>query len=217
MRMAGLLVAFLAGLTLSVAQPAARQAPPSAGQLAGQLQAHYDKVKDFTADFTQTFRGVALPQQTTERGRVSVKKPYRMRWTYTAPEKKELVADGIQFWDYRPIDKVVLVQPLPKEGQASTALLFLAGRGNLTRDFTSSMPATQPEPEWHLALVPKSPQADFTSLVVHMDRKTLALRGLVKTDDTGTWTYRFQNLEENVGLADKTFTFTPPRGVEIIR
>jgi outer membrane lipoprotein carrier protein len=213
MRIAALLVS----LALVVAAPAAWQAPPSADQLARQLQAHYDQVKDFTADFTQTFRGVALPQQTTERGRVAVKKPYKMRWTYTAPEKKELVADGIQFWDYRPIDRVVLVQPLPKEGQASTALLFLAGRGNLTRDFTSSMPATQPEPEWHLALVPKSAQADFTSLVVHVDRKTLALRGLVKTDETGTWTYRFQNLKENVGLADKMFIFTPPPGVEVIR
>lgn len=211
------IAALVASLALVVAAPAAWQAPPSADQLAKQLQAHYDQVKDFTAEFTQTFRGVALPQQTTERGRVAVKKPYKMRWTYTAPEKKELVADGIQFWDYRPIDKVVLVQPLPKEGQASTALLFLAGRGNLTRDFTSSMPATQPEPEWHLALVPKSAQADFTSLVVHVDRKTLALRGLVKTDETGTWTYRFQNLKENVGLADKMFIFTAPSGVEIIR
>jgi outer membrane lipoprotein carrier protein len=213
MRIAALLVS----LALVVAAPAARQAPPSADQLGRQLQAHYDQVKDFTAAFTQTFRGVALPQQTTERGTVAVKKPYKMKWTYTAPEKKELVADGIQFWDYRPIDKVVLVQPLPKEGQASTALLFLAGRGNLTRDFTSSMPATQPEPEWHLALVPKSAQADFTSLVVHVDRKTLALRGLVKTDETGTWTYRFQNLKENVGLADKMFIFTPPPGIEVIR
>lgn len=213
MRIAALLVS----LALVVAAPAARQAPPSADQLAKQLQTHYDQVKDFQSDFTQAFRGVALPQQTTERGKVFVKKPYKMRWTYTAPEKKELVADGIQFWDYRPIDKVVLVQPLPKEGQASTALLFLAGRGNLTRDFTSSMPATQPEPEWHLALVPKSAQADFTSLVVHVDRKTLALRGLVKTDETGTWTYRFPNLKENVGLADKMFIFTPPPGVEVIR
>lgn len=213
MRIAALFVP----LALVVAAPGAWQAPPSADQLAKQLQAHYDQVKDFQSDFTQTFRGVALPQQTTERGKVFVKKPYKMLWTYTAPEKKELVADGIQFWDYRPIDKVVLVQPLPKEGQASTALLFLSGRGNLTRDFTSSMPATQPEPEWHLALVPKSAQADFTSLVVHVDRKTLALRGLVKTDETGTWTYRFQNLKENVGLADKMFIFTPPSGVEVIR
>jgi outer membrane lipoprotein carrier protein len=195
----------------------ADQAPPSADQLAKQLQAHYDQVRDFTADFTQSFRGVALPQQTTERGRVLVKKPYKMRWTYTAPERKELVADGIQFWDYRPIDRVVLVQPLPKEGEASTALLFLAGRGNVTRDFTPALAPRHPEGEWHLSLVPKSKQADFSSLVVQMDRRTLVMRGLVKTDDTGTWTYRFQSLRENVGLADNAFTFKPPAGVEVIR
>jgi outer membrane lipoprotein carrier protein len=210
------IAALLLGLALLAPSPAA-QTPPTADQLARQLQSHYDGVKDFTADFTQSFRGVALPQQTTERGNVAVKKPYRMRWTYTAPEKKELVADGLQIWDYRPVDKVVLVRPLPKEGEASTALLFLAGRGNLLRDFSVSMPGSQPEAEWHLSLVPKSKQADFTSLVVQVDRRTMALRGLVKSDDTGNWTYRFQNLKENAGLADKLFTFTPPRGVDIIR
>jgi chaperone LolA len=193
------------------------QTPPPADQLARQVQAHYDKVKDFTADFTQTFKGLVLPQQTNERGKVWVKKPYRMRWTYTAPEKKELVADGLQFWDYRPADKVVLVKSLPKENEASTALLFLAGRGNLTRDFTASLAPTHPDGEWHLKLVPKSPQADFTSLLIQMDRTSLAMRGLVKTDDSGVWTYKFQNLKENVGLADSAFTFAPPKGVEIIR
>jgi outer membrane lipoprotein carrier protein len=204
-------------MTVILSAPATSQAPPNADQLARQLQSHYDQVKDFRADFTQSFRGTALPQQITERGKVMVKKPYRMRWTYTAPEKKELVTDGLQIWDYRPTDRVVLVRPLPKEGEASTALLFLAGRGNLTRDFAVSMPAAQPEGEWHLSLLPKSPQADFTSLIVQVDRRSMALRGLVKIDETGTWSYKFVNLEENVGLADKSFFFTPPAGVEIIR
>jgi outer membrane lipoprotein carrier protein len=216
MRIGTVIFGLVLGLGLLATAPAA-QTPPTAEQVAKQLQSHYDGVKDFTATFTQTFRGVALPQQTNERGEVKVKKPYRMRWTYTAPEKKELVTDGLQIWDYRPIDRVVLVRPLPKEGEASTALLFLAGRGNLLRDFTVSMPQAQPETEWHLALVPKAKQADFTSLVVQVDRRTMALRGLVKSDDTGSWTYRFQNLKENANLADKEFTFTPPRGVDIIR
>ena len=68
-----------------------------------------------------------------------------------------------------------------------------------------------------LALVPKAKQADFTSLIVQVDRRTMELRGLVNSDDTGSWTYRFQNLKENANLADKEFTFTPPRGVDIIR
>jgi outer membrane lipoprotein-sorting protein len=140
-----------------------------------------------------------------------------MRWTHLAPEKKELIADGLQFWDYRPVDKVVLVRALPKEDEASTALLFLAGRGSLTRDFTASLPPSHPEGEWHVNLVPKARQSDFTSLVVQMDRGSMALRGLVKIDETGIWTYKFQNLKENVGLADKSFTFSPPAGVEIIK
>jgi outer membrane lipoprotein-sorting protein len=110
------------------------------------------------------------------------------------------------------------VYPLPKENEASTALMFLAGRGNLARDFTAVMPAdTPPAGEWHLRLVPKSKQADFNTLTLFVDRATLALRGFSTTDDQGTNVIRFTNLKENTGVADKAFLFSFPPGTEISR
>jgi len=189
---------------------------PSAAELARSLQAHYNTVRDFTADFTHTYRGGALKQTFNERGDVRVKKPGRMFWTYTAPDKKEFISDGSKIFSYMIADKVVYVSPIPPGNETSTAVLFLTGRGDLTRDFKTSVPSAQPEAEWVLDLTPNTPQPDFVSLKLTVDRKSLALRGLTSVDQQGgTSAFTFTNLRENVGLTDNQFTFKVPRGVEV--
>ena len=98
--------------------------------------------------------------------------------------------------------------------------LFLAGKGNLTRDFTSSivdLPAGLPANTRALKLVPRTPQRDYDSIVLAVDPARLEIRGLLSVDaQGGTSTLSFTNLKENVGLADKAFTFTIPRGVDLV-
>lgn len=206
-------------LPLHAAPPHAPQAPPaSAADLARRLQARYDTVRDFTADFTHQYRGGILRQTMTESGHVKIKKPGRMYWTYTTPEKKEFVADGSKLYTYLPGDKVVIISDLPKGDEASTALLFLTGQGDLVRDFRPAVPKDPPAGVWQLDLIPKTGQAEFTSLSLLVDPRTLTLRGLSSTDaQDGVSTFFFRNLRENTGLADNQFQFKIPRGVEIRR
>ena len=42
-------------------------------------------------------------------------------------------------YSYIPQDKQVIVATVPPDDQASTPTMFLAGKGNLTRDFTPSL------------------------------------------------------------------------------
>ena len=201
---------------------AARQAPtaqtaPTPSDLTKKLQARYQTVRDFTADFTQTYQGVLQRKAVTEKGKLQLKKPSRVRMTYESPDRKVFVSDGFQFYSYFPSDRTGSVNPLPKEGESSTALLFIAGRGDLTRDFTASLAPTQPASEWHLKLVPRTPQADFQTLTLIVDRTTLALKGFVTVDDQGTNTIRLANVKENTGLRDNAFDFQVPKGTEINR
>src|SRR5678816_3566086 len=62
---------------------AVAQSKPTADALARSLQQRYQSIKDFSADFVHSYRGGVLKTQSEERGKVSVKKPSRMRWTYT--------------------------------------------------------------------------------------------------------------------------------------
>ena len=205
---------------LALAQPVARGAEPTAPEFAQALQKKYDTIKDFSADFVHAYEGGVLHKQIAERGRLFIKKPGRMRWEYTSPEEKLFVSDGAKMYSYLPLDKQVIVSSIPREDEATTPTLFLAGKGNLTRDFTPSLvglPKGMPAGSRTLKLVPKSHQRDYDWLMLVVDPSTLAFRGLVTVDGQGgTSSFSFSNLKENTGLADKEFTFKIPRGVDIV-
>ncbi|MEZ5318432.1 MAG: outer membrane lipoprotein carrier protein LolA [Vicinamibacterales bacterium] len=198
----------------------AGQGMPSADALAARLQARYQTVRDFTADFTQTYQSGALGLSSPEpeRGSLKLSKPLRFRMEYKSPEKKIFVADGEKLYSYFPADHLGSEHPIPEPGQASTALLFIAGRGDITRDFTASMPDAQPPNQWALALRPRTPQADFTALTLFVDRQSLQLRGFGWTDqDGGRSVVTFTGLRENRGIPASDFDFTFPRGTVIER
>ncbi len=69
---------------------------------------------------------------------MAIRKPGRMRWTYTSPEQKVFVSDGVKLYSYVPADKQVYVATVPTGDDASTPAMFLAGKGHLTRDFTAA-------------------------------------------------------------------------------
>jgi outer membrane lipoprotein carrier protein len=200
--------------------PGVTAAEPSALELAQALQRKYDAIRGFATDFVHIYRGGVLNKQLTERGRLLVKKPGKMRWEYTAPEKKLFVSDGVKIYSYVPEDKQVIVSDVPSGDRLTTPVLFLAGKGNLARDFNPSFtdlpPGAAPGGR-ALKLVPKTAQPDYDWLVVVVDAATLGLRGLVYSDSQGgTSTFFFTNLKENAGLTDKDFDFKVPRGVDVV-
>jgi outer membrane lipoprotein carrier protein len=193
---------------------------PTAAELAQSLQRKYDTIRDFSADFVHNYKSGALRKQLTEKGRVLIKKPGKMRWEYTAPEPKLFVSDGVKMYSYIPQDKQVMVTSVPPDDTASAPALFLAGKGNLIRDFTPALtdvPPGMPAGTKALKLLPKMPQPDYDWIVLLIDQGTLGLRGLMSTDaQGGTSTFSFANLKENVNLADKEFAFQMPRGVDVV-
>ena len=204
-------------LALSLALP---PADDNAAQLAQSLQQKYDGIKDFSADFTHTYEGGVLRKTITERGRLLIKKPGKMRWEYTTPEQKSFVSDGMKMYSYIPKDKQVIVANVPPQDQATTPTLFLAGKGNLTRDFAATLadvPGGMAPGTRALKLVPKTRQRDYDWLVLVVDSATLTIRGLVTVDaQGGKSSFSFDNLKENAGLADKDFAFKIPRGVDVV-
>jgi outer membrane lipoprotein carrier protein len=202
----------LAGIAIA-AQTAPR---PSAEEAALALQKKYDAVRDFTADFVQESEGGLLRKKLTERGVVQVKKPGKMRWDYKAPEPKVFVSDGRRIYLHVPADNQVIISPVPEQDQATTAVLFLVGKGNLARDFTVSYVEGGTADTYVLKLQPRLPERDYDWLQVEVDRRTLQIRSLSAADvQGGRSTFRFTNFKENAGLSDKTFEFKIPRGADV--
>ena len=178
----------LAAFLVAASGGAAAAQQQSPAELAAALQKKYAGVHDFSADFVQTYRGGVLKRQLKDTGRVMVRKPGKMRWEYTTPEEKLFVSDGARIYWYVPQDKHVEIRPVPADDEASTPALFLAGKGDITRDFTPSIverPAGQAEGTQALKLVPRTPQAEYDWLIIVVDPSTLSLRGLLTGDSQG--------------------------------
>lgn len=196
---------------------ATAQSRPPAADVARSLQGKYDRVKDFTADFTHTYEGGVLKRKSSERGTVQIKKPGLMRWEYTVPEKKTFVSDGKKIYSYVPADKQVIVSDVPAADEATTAVLFLAGKGNLVRDFNISYAETTLAGAVALRLDPRQKQRDYDWLIVTIDEKTMQIRALTASDQQGgRSTFSFSNYRENTGVADNVFAFKIPRGADVI-
>jgi len=194
--------------------PAGQQ---SAAEVAAAVQRKYDQMKDFSADFTQTHAGGPLGRKRVEQGSVVIKRPGRMRWEYKSPEKKLFVSNGKRLSFYDHANNQVTLSEMPEGDDATSAALFLTGRGNLTRDFNVSFLPNAAGDSYALKLEPKRRQNDFDWLELVVDRQTLQLRTLTAiSKEAGRDSFAFSAIKENTGAADKMFEFEIPRGAEVI-
>ncbi len=206
-------------LTIAVMAPSSLRAQntQSPDAIARALQSKYASIRDFSADFVQTYRGGVLKTQTTERGTVVVKKPGKMRWVYTSPERKELVSDGKKISWYVRDDKQVVVSDMPADDAATTPALFLSGKGDIARDFTATILPGGTGNGIQLKLVPKRPEPEYEYLVVTVAPESMQIRALMTHDrQGGESTLTFTDMKENRGVSDKAFEFRPPRGVNVV-
>ncbi len=192
------------------------QTTPSPDAVARGLQQHYVTVRDFSAEFTHTYRGGVLRTQTREQGTVKVKKPGRMRWVYTSPERKEFVSDGQRIYSYIPEDRQVIVGTVPRDDEATSPALFLAGKGDISRDFVASRAETAVPGAVAVKLTPKRAEPEYEFLIVSADPVTYQIRALTTHDrQGGDSTLVLTKLKENQGISDKEFGFVIPRGVDV--
>lgn len=187
--------------------------------LAARVQQRYAGVKDIEADFVQTYEGGVLRTKTSERGSVTIKRPGRMRFVYAKPEKKEFVSDGNRLYAYMVADKQVIVSPAPGPDEGDIPASFLAGQSDLARDYTPSftpLPGAAPG-LLTLKLIPRKRSADYESIGIGVDPKTLQIQFLTAVDTQGgRSSFSFTNVKENQGLSDKQFEFRIPRGVDVV-
>jgi outer membrane lipoprotein carrier protein len=210
--------AALLSTTVGATAPLAQTGKETADQLAGRIQTRYDAIRDFEADFVQAYQGGLLRTKTTEQGTVAIKRPGRMRWVYTKPERKEFVSNGERIYSYVPADKQVVVSPMPA-GEQTTPALFLTGRGHLVRDFQAEYAEVPGAAAGTigLKLIPRKADPEFEWLMIAVNPSTLQLQQLVALDrQGGQSSFTFTNLKENRNLSDKIFDFQIPRGVDVI-
>jgi outer membrane lipoprotein carrier protein len=93
----------LAVLLTLVSFPAdAAVKPARLPKLLEEVEAKYTAAKTLKADFVQKNESIILQKTKTSNGKLFAKRPGKVRWETTDPEKNLLVSDGKQFWFYTP-------------------------------------------------------------------------------------------------------------------
>ena len=193
----------------------------STGQeVLSEIQNRYEKTNDFEARFIQEYIGKVMKQLNKGEGKVYFKKRGMMRWDYTVPNQK-LISDGHTLWYYQPEEKQVLVSDVSKVLKERTPLAFLAGEGNLSRDFNFlnlNESVSQKEDNYVVELAPKEALATVSKLILTVDKKTYIVLQADVVDGLGNVTRtRFIDIKTNVGLSNSFFQFTVPPGTDVIK
>ena len=189
-------------------------------EVLNEIQNRYEKTNDIEANFIQEYFGKGMRQPNRGEGKVYFKKKGMMRWDYTVPNQK-LISDGRHLWHYQPDEKQVLISDVSSVLKEKTPLAFLAGEGNLSRDFklvNLNESVSQKEDNYVVELAPREPIATLSKLTLTVDKKTHIVLQVDVHDALGNVTRtRFINIKTNEGLSISLFQFASPPGTEVIK
>ncbi len=200
---------------LLAAAPA--QADVDVKALTAKMQKFYESTRDLHARFEQNIESSLGGRKQHGSGEVWLKRPGKMRWDYAKPEKKLMVSDGKTLWVYEPEDQQAFKQDL-RNSTLPVSVSFLFGQGKLSDEFEIAPADEKGKPdEVALKLVPKVATAAYRYLVFVVEEKTGLVRGTTVFDQQGGVTrIQFLDAKTNQGADDKKFSFSPPRGTQIL-
>jgi outer membrane lipoprotein carrier protein len=211
--------AVLATVLAVVLAPATGEALNASVVVKG-LREKYAALEDLSAAFRQESKVVSLGRSRRKEGTIRFKKPGKMRWDYTAPDRQLIISDGENLWYFRPDRNQVVVQDLSRAFANQTPLFFLFGEGDLSTEFTWVDGDLVPDGKGNfvLELKPRVETPDLVNLTLEVRPADFSVFATVLRDAFGNVTrLEFSGEKENGGLADELFTFDPPAGVEVVR
>jgi outer membrane lipoprotein carrier protein len=208
-----LLVAVAPGQSETMA-PAGAPVSKDLKQVLDRLQRHYRDTNSFTAKFNEEIATVGAPKRQRQ-GTVSFRKPGRMRWEFSDPEKQTIVSDGEMLYSYDPDLNQVVETPLKHALKSSSATSFLLGIGNINRDFKAAF-ANPPTPTGLVDLILDAKTGGY-KIEIGLDPSTYNLMTLTLTDQLGDVTkIAFSDVRDNVELPDSDFAFNAPAGADVV-
>jgi outer membrane lipoprotein carrier protein len=210
-------------------------APRTASAATTPLDRYLKNLRTLRVTFLQTVVDAHGAQIGRSTGTLTVERPGRFRWNIrpqslaqgavaagTAAPPQEaasgsgqlMVCDGRNLWYYDRDLQQVTVRPVTAALSATPAML-LSGTVDVHAHFKETGAGTRDGLQW-VYVEPRSARADFKSALFGFDRKG-ALRRMILQDKLGQIvTIVFHDVEVNVPVPAKDFSFTPPPGADVI-
>jgi len=207
---------FLGNLAAAADKPANTAGKLTVDIILAKVEKRY-ALSGFTAGFFQSSTLKALNITDTAVGKISIKRPDKMRWIYEAPERQTIITDGTRLWIYRPEDNQVMLGVAPSYFGAGKGASFLTDIRVMKETFDISMEKARVPDRHKLKLVPKEKTVDVTHIYVWISPQTWEVAEVATYNTYGDETrLEFSNIEFIDDLPDPLFMFTIPEGTDVV-
>lgn len=193
---------------------AARPQTATAAELAGRVDRHYNALRSLEVHFVQHYAGMGM--QRREAGVLLLKKPGKMRWTYTDPDGKLFVLDGRYGYFYSPGETEAQKVDEKKLDDLRSPLRFLLGHTELEKELKGLTVSPAGNGDFVLAGVPKGLEQRVAALKVTATPDGTIRAMTIEETDGVTNSFDFSGEADNVPAPNAAFDFTPPPGVHVV-
>lgn len=203
-------------LALGIAMPVAMIAQTANAatvnsSAASNLNTLLTNTRSMTANFTQTTTGGKAGSQSFS-GTMQVQRPNKFRWEVGGSSSQLIVANGNTLWIYDKDLNQATKQSVSNQVGETPALLLSGNPATITKNFTVTQPFAGKN---YYTLYPKSGSGSFKSLGIAFNSGNPVV--MVLEDNLGqTTTINFSNIKRNTAIGVGQFSFTPPKGVDVI-
>jgi outer membrane lipoprotein carrier protein len=207
---------FMGLMALSGAQLSAATTSNNADAVVEALQKSYDSTTDFVADFRQETEVKTLNRTMKAFGKLSFKRPGKMFWRYDEPKNQFVLTDGKHLYFYQPEQNQVIKSPLKNAFRGDIPLSFLLGLGNLKKDFTATLKASD-DNQNVLRLEPKGEAGGYSEILLGVSKASSDILWVsVRDAASNLTTLRFSAMRKGVGIQDSLFQVKIPDGADIV-
>ena len=176
------------------------------------VEQRYNRAKTLQVQYNETYT-VEGRARKSETGTLTLRKPGRMRWDYTAPQGKLFLSDGKNVYLYAPETHCVEQTPLKASEDMRAPLAFLLGKLDFAKEFRDF----QLKPDGDIYLLTDKAKTDRlpyekVDMLVTADYRIQKL--VVNSQDGSILTFLFADEKLNLPVNDTLFKFQMPAGAQ---
>ena len=178
-----------------------------------QLKSLLEQTTTARARFAQMVLDKNMKKLQQATGTMQFARPGKFRWEYDKPYEQVIVSDGTRVWLYDKDLNQVTVRKYDRALGTSPAAL-LAGSNEIEKNYRFNTVGSQDGLEW-LEAVPRTQDTAFERIRLGFGKA--GLEAMELRDQFGQITViKFSTIERNAKIAPEAFTFTPPKGADVI-
>jgi len=180
-----------------------------------QLQTLLANISTLSADVTQLIvesDGGVLEESSIK---MRIKRPEGFYWETISPFPSLVITDGEKLWNYEPDLEQVVVEDWDVSRSELAAQLLNGDIESLSDDYFISILSNDRNGIWDFELIPQESNSLYQRIGLGFINDKMDTINVLSSNGQRT-VWQFQNLLTNEPMADNSFSFQVPDGVEVI-